>query len=137
MSDSASTRGQGHYVVLLVVAAVAIVTYDALMAWISVTLSFPYFYAMLGSCLLYGAAGFIGARRHGFGRALLLGAWIGLVDASLGWFVSSAIGAGRIPQAAPMLGEWLPTAALVSSVALVCAGVGAGICVVTQTRTRD
>lgn len=135
MNDVASTHRRGGLVALLAIAAASIVGYDAIMAWTSVALSFPYFYAMIGSCLLYGAFGFFGARRFGFGRALLVGAWLGLVDASLGWLVSSAIGAGRIATGLPTLAVWLPTAALVTGVAMVCAGVGAGIGVVTQART--
>ena len=136
MSVPARSDGVARYVGVLALAAVAIVTYDAAMAWASVALVFPYFYAMIGSCLLYGTFGFIAARRFGFGRALLLGAWIGMVDASLGWAVSAAFGAGHIPDGPLTLDAWLPTALLVTAVAMVCAGVGAGIGVVTQKRAR-
>ena len=134
-ASSGSTRaGTGAFVALLMLAAITIVAFDALAAWSSMAVPFPYFYAMLGSCLLYGLFGFIGARRFGFGRALALGAWIGVVDASLGWAVSWAIGAGRVPEGPPTFGEWLPIGALVATVAVVCAGVGAGIGVLARRR---
>lgn len=130
-------HGDGKaFVGLMGMAALAIVAFDALAAWGSLALPFPYFYAMIGSCLLYGVFGFIGARRSGFGRALALGAWVGVVDASLGWAVSVAIGAGPLPQGPLTFGTWLPVGALVATVAMVCAGVGAGIGLVTQKRMR-
>jgi hypothetical protein len=128
--------GNRAFVAWLLLAAVAIVAYDAAMAWVSGALGFPYAYALVGSCLLYGTFGFLAARRFGMGRALLLGAWIGLIDASAGWAVSWSLGANRLAGGAPSFGEWLPVAALVATVALVCAAAGAGLGVLTGRRER-
>jgi hypothetical protein len=133
---TSANAGNRAFVAWLLVAAAAIVAYDAAMAWASGALGFRYSHALVGSCLLYGAFGFLGARRFGMGRALLLGAWVGLVDASAGWAVSWAIGASRLASGAPSFGEWLPIAALVATVALVCAAAGAGLGLLTGRRLR-
>jgi hypothetical protein len=128
----AAVSGKRGFATLLLVAGAVIVAFDAVAAWAALTFRFPYAYALVGSCLLYGTAGFIAARAFGFGRALLLGAWLGLVDASLGWMVSWEIGVSRV--AALDLHRWLMTALLVGTVALVCAATGAGIGVLSRGR---
>jgi hypothetical protein len=123
-------------VALCVAAAATVVGYDALAAWASLAVPFEYRLALVGSCLVYGTFGFVGARRLGFGRALAMGAWMGLVDASLGWAVSWHIGAGRLPGGPPGAGFWLLTALYVGALGLVFAAAGAGLAVVTQSRPR-
>ena len=127
-------RGWAGDVALFLAAAATVVAYDAVASWASLQWGFAYRLALVGSCTLYGLFGFFGARRFGFGRALALGAWMGVVDASLGWAVSWWIGPGQVQSGVPGVGAWLRTAAFVGSVALVCSAAGAGLAVVTQPR---
>jgi hypothetical protein len=121
------TRGERSFATLAITAAATMVAYDAALSWASLAWNFPYTNAVAGSALLYTAFAFAAARRFGFGRALLLGPWLGLVDASLGWFVSWQIGPGRLPAGSLDIATWVMTLAVVVVIATLCAAAGGGL----------
>jgi hypothetical protein len=82
----------------IIAGVIAVVVFDAVAAFASRALGFPYASATLGSYLLYFAVGVFAARTAGSSpvkAAALAAAIAGLADASLGWWVSSLIGPGR------------------------------------------
>ena len=87
-------------------AGVAIVVFDAVASMISRATGFPYTRFAIGSYIIQAAAGFFG-RRSGlaFWGATLLGTWVGLIEATVGWAVSWWIGPGRVegPLSSEML----------------------------------
>ena len=72
----------------------------------------------MGSCLIYAAAGFFGARAGGGVRmGALAGFAAGLVDATAGWLVAAAIGGPALSAYTP--GSTGETAIIVVFVALL------------------
>jgi hypothetical protein len=49
---------------------------------------------------------------------------MGLIDATIGWAISWAIGPGRTPDGTLPLPRWIAAAALVMLTASICAAVG-------------
>lgn len=86
------------YARVLLLAGAAVLLYDGLMAVASIQFGFDYASALgvLGSSLLYAAAGFFGARVRTRTRdGVMAGAFAGLVDSTLGWLLSVLVGVGH------------------------------------------
>ncbi|HEV3192285.1 MAG TPA: hypothetical protein VGY54_17355 [Polyangiaceae bacterium] len=94
--------------------ALAIVVFDALASVASRTLGFSYGYATVGSWLIYAVFGFMIGRRANVGAASLGVAIIAVVEATIGWAVSWAIGPGRPPKGTPSIGILATTVVLVA-----------------------
>ena len=94
--------------------SVAIVAFDALASAAAVRRGFPYAAAPLGAFLIYAAVGFraVRAGKGGVRIGALVGAAMGLVDATLGWAVSRAIA----PEVSPTdvtVPRWMMVAVMV------------------------
>ena len=111
-----------------------VIAFDALAAIASQTVGFPYGYAAFGSAILYIFFAWLIARGSEFWAAVLLGMAMGLVDASVGWAVSWAIGAGRLPPGSLTATAWLLTAVSVVALGAVYGLVGGGIGAITRRR---
>lgn len=86
------------YARVLLLTGAAVLSYDGLVALASRQLGFDYGSGVLGSLLIYAAGGFFGVRARDTTRSgVLAGGFAGLVDSTLGWLLSTAIGP-RIPQ---------------------------------------
>lgn len=84
--------GMNSYTRVLLLTGAAVLSYDGLMALASRQLGFDYGSGVVGSLLIYAAAGFFGTRaRTAVDSGLLAGAFAGLVDGTLGWLLSAAI----------------------------------------------
>ena len=94
------------YALVLLLTAAAVLLYDGLMSVASLHFGFDYASTpgVLGSSLLYAAAGFLGARvRRRIREGVMAGAFAGLVDSTLGWLLSVLVGIGREDlEAAPL-----------------------------------
>ena len=112
----------------------AVIAFDALAAIASQTVGFPYAYAAFGSAVLYIFSAWLIARGSGLWVAVLLGMAMGLVDASAGWAVSWAIGAGRLPPGSLTVTVWLLTAISVVVLGAVYGLIGGGIGAITRRR---
>ena len=110
----------------------AVVAFDALAAIVSQTMGFSYAYAAFGSAVLYIFFAWLIARSSGLRAAVLLGMAMGLVDASVGWAVSWAIGAGKLPPGALTVGVWFLTAISVVILGAVYGLVGGGLAAITR-----
>ena len=90
-------------------------------------LGFPYTDATVGSYILYAIGGFLAARRADLAFAAQVGAVLGLVDATLGWAVSSAIHPNLPPMPRLTLAMWVFVAIVVVLTSVVCALVGGAV----------
>jgi hypothetical protein len=115
----------------------AIVLFDAVASIASRQLGFPYTNATIGSYILYAIGGFLAARRVDVTFAAQLGAVLGLVDATLGWAVSSAIGPNVPPMPRLTIGTWLFVTIVVVVTSVVCALVGGAIGRATRKPSRS
>jgi hypothetical protein len=106
--------------------ALAIVVFDLLASVASRTIGFRYSYATVGSWLIYAAFGFMIGRRVNVGAASLGVAIIALVEATIGWAVSWAIGPGRPPNGIPSIGVLAITVVLVTATGAII-GALAGV----------
>ena len=82
--------------------AIAVVVFDTVMSIASTVIGFSYTSASAGSFLIYFAVGLFAARATGLIRSgTLAGGIVGLVDTTLGWAISWALGAGVPPESEP------------------------------------
>jgi hypothetical protein len=105
----------------------SIVLFDAVASMASRQLGFPYTKAVVGSYVIYAIGGFLAARRAHLAFAAQLGAMLGLVDATLGWAVSSAIGPALPPMPKLTIASWVVVCIVVVLTSSLCALVGGAI----------
>jgi hypothetical protein len=105
---------------------VAVASFDVIAAGASRMTGIPYAWATVGSWLLYAGIGFLAARAtpdSPLRVAALAGLILGLVDVSLGWAASWAIGPGRLAGGLTAA-RWLVTAIFVAALATGVATLG-------------
>ena len=112
---------------MVVGGALVVLAFDTVASVASLVLGFPYFYAIVGSILIYFAVGYFGFRRLGFGRAIGAALMIQLVDATLGWFISWKIGPGALSEEQRTFGFLIATIVFVLIFAAICAVVGGAV----------
>lgn len=117
--------------------AVAVLMFDAIAAWASLTFDFPYGSAAIGSWIIYAVVGFVAGRYSGVLAALVAGVVVGIVDASAGWAISWVIGPGRVPGAELTAARWTAAAIYVAAIAGVAATVGGMIGRYTRPTSSD
>ena len=108
------------------IGAVAIILFDALVAFVSVATGISYAWGSLGSIFLYALVGYSAARtnpRSPLSAAARAGAFVGLADASGGWAISWAIGPGVVQGLTAVV--WILTALFVVVLATGIATLGA------------
>jgi hypothetical protein len=123
----------------ILITALAIVAFDAIASFISRAFHVDYTNFMWLSFLLYVAVGFWGAQRKGFVYGMLLGTFAGLVDSTLGWFVSRMVGPflrTDIPKLEPLIIAIVIIVVTASAFAL--GSLGALLCkLLGRTKTAD
>lgn len=112
--------------------ALSVIAFDAIASAASRLLDFSYSYATLGSAVLYIVLTYLAARRYGLRVALLLGAAMGLVDVTIGWAVSWAIGPGRISIEGLAPTDWFYTGIFAIALGAVFGFIGGGIGALTR-----
>ena len=80
---------------ITVIASSAIVALDTFGSLASKAFGFGYGSLAWGSFLIYAVAGFFAARSGGLRTAAMTSGAVALVDATLGWAISWALGPGR------------------------------------------
>jgi hypothetical protein len=117
--------------------AVAVLALDTIGALASRTLGFEY--AMLApiSFLLYAATGAYVGLTERVSRAVIAGAVVGVIDATLGWAISWVIGPGQ-PQAGERITLFglFNTALFVAVLSAVGAAIGAWLARWARRRSR-
>lgn len=102
----------------------AVIVFDAIASLASMSIGFDYMYSAFGSLLLYGAFGYWAGRVLTIPIATVVGALMGLTDASLGWAVSWILGPGRWEAGLLSPTTWVLTALQVVAVAALCGLLG-------------
>lgn len=103
---------------ILIVGALAILAFDALGALVSQSVGFPYGALAPGSYAIYSIVAILAVRKSSLWTAAMVVGFLGAVDATWGWAISSAIGPGRPDQPVPAIGT-LFTAIFVAATAAV------------------
>ena len=75
---------------------VIVLTFDLVASVTSIVAGIPYGWFSLGSLLIYLSAGYIAAPRFGLPKTIAAVAVVALVDATLGWGLSLALGAASL-----------------------------------------
>lgn len=119
---------------LFALSALSVIAFDAIASFASLLLGFSYSYATLGSAVLYIALTYIAARRFGFGVAILLGVVMGIVDVTIGWAVSWAIGPGRVSIEGLTPTDWIYTGIFAAVLGAVFGLIGGGIGTLVRRR---
>lgn len=114
--------------------ALSVIAFDALASLASLLFGFSYAYATLGSAVLYVVLTYLAARKFGFRIALLLGAAMGLVDVTIGWAVSWAIGPGRISIEGLTPTDWIYTGIFAIVLGAVFGFIGGGVGALVKRR---
>ena len=78
--------------------ALGVLCFDTLGATASRILGFRYGLLTIGTYIIYTFVSYKAGRQAGMAAALTTGASLGLVDSTLGWAISWAIGPGRPSQ---------------------------------------
>jgi hypothetical protein len=118
---------------------VAIVVFDTVMALAARTFGFEYGSppGIAIATAIYFLTAFLAARQRGMVRTGgIVGAGVALVDATVGWAVSWAIGPGASP-AAYLTPEWFAVIAVFVVALGAVVGLGAGWLAVRWTRSRS
>ena len=119
--------------------AVGVVAFDLAMSLASEVLHVPYGWGMVGSIVIYFMLGVLvtrgGETRHPLLHVIVVATLVALVDASLGWAVSWAVGPGK-PDTPLTVTVWLWTALFVIVVAIVTVGLGGAVGRLLPTRRR-
>jgi hypothetical protein len=116
---------------LAVYGSLAVLAFDAIASAASRAVPFPYARASAGSYIIYAVLGFLAWRLGRFSFAAQLGAILGLVDASAGWAISTALHAVTPPMPAitPIL--WAVVAITVMITGVICSLIGAAVAKLT------
>jgi len=107
--------------IVVLVSSLIVIAFDSLGAVAARHWGFPYTRLGIGSLIIYGVAGYMAARASTIRGGVLAAAFVGLVDATIGWIVSSIIGPGRLQYED---GSLINIAIVVFVVVYLAAGVG-------------
>jgi len=113
----------------ILITILIIAGFDAVAAMISRSFHYDFSSFAWVSFLIYLAVGYWGAHRCGAKYGMLLGASAGLVDSTIGWFISRVIGPfieTPIPTLTPAVVA--STIVAVTAMGLVFGLIGAGLC---------
>jgi len=99
--------------VTVLLGAVAVVVYDTVGSFGSRRFGFAYSRLAAGSFLIHLLVGLAAARTGSFGAAVIAGAIVALVEATIGWAISWFVGPGRLAE------EHATTSRLIMTVATV------------------
>lgn len=105
-------------------ASLLVIVFDTVGSIASRQLRFSYVRLMPASFLIYGGVGFLAASFSTLIQAGLAASIVGLVDATVGWAISWAIGPGRLPKGQASLARIVNTIVIVVTIAGVLGVVG-------------
>jgi hypothetical protein len=121
---------------IVLLGGLAIICFDALAAVASQRFGFAYSKASIGSDIIYACIGFLATEgTASITRGILAAAMVGVLDATIGWWVSWLIGPGRIPTGPPSALELLAAVAVVAILGATAGAIG-GLANKWQNRVR-
>ncbi len=115
--------------------AIAILLFDTVASLASRALGFPYGAAAIGSWIIYALTGAYAARSGRIRSGLSAGAVVGLVEATVGWWISVQIGPGMPPEGMPTPWGIAVTVVIVTLLAAAVGTMGAFLRVAWPTRS--
>ena len=80
---------------IVLIGAMAVLVFDTVASVLSLSTGLTYGWFSIGSSALYLIFGYLAARRSKWFFGGLVGAFLGLVDSTLGWTISWTIGPGK------------------------------------------
>lgn len=80
---------------VVLIGSLIVILFDTLASFASINFQIHYGIFSIGSCLIDAGVGFFAAKRNGLAWAVLAAGIVGLVDSTLGWYISWIIGPGR------------------------------------------
>ena len=80
---------------IVLIGAMAVLVFDTATSVLSLATGLTYGWFSIGSSVLYVLFGYLAARRSTWFFGGLVGAFLGLVDSTLGWIISWTIGPGK------------------------------------------
>ncbi len=81
---------------VVLIGAITVILFDTVASLASRNFQLNYGLFSVGSFLIYACVGFFGAKYGSLTLATVAAALIGLIDSTLGWYISWVIGPGRI-----------------------------------------
>jgi hypothetical protein len=102
----------------------AVLLFDAVAATASRATGFQYVWASAGSFVIYSVLGAFAAANGGIRAAVVVGLWVGVVDATIGESISSAIGPRRSALISDGLSYRVLIAIEVALLAVVVSSIG-------------
>jgi hypothetical protein len=120
---------------LLLTGCIAITLFDVLGSIISKQFNFNYTYLFLVSFSIYTICGFCGTRIINLKNGVLIAAFTGFIDSTIGWKISMLLHAntGNIKNA-PTTQAWLVTIVFVTGLAALCGLIGGVIANATRKK---
>jgi hypothetical protein len=109
---------------IIIGASVLVIVFDTLGSVASRQMGFPYVRLIVGSSLIYGTVGYLAAPLVTMAQGGLAASVVGLVDATIGWAISWAIGPGRLPVGQANASKIMNTIVIVVGLAGVLGIVG-------------
>jgi hypothetical protein len=82
--------------IFLLIAFVSILAFDTLASFASKIFQIEYGLFSLGSIVIYTGIGFFGEKYGNLALAIISSAITGIIDSTLGWYISWLIGPGRV-----------------------------------------
>ena len=80
---------------IILIGVAAVILYDVVGSLASLSLGFNYQWLVFGSLVIYSVVGYFSGKRKNAAFGFLAGALMGLVDSTLGWYISWIIGPGK------------------------------------------
>ena len=84
-----------HFFLIILIGAFAVLVFDTIGSLASRNFGFPYYWLTVGSFLIYAGVGLAASKYNGLMYAPLAAGIVGLIDSTLGWYISWVIGPGR------------------------------------------
>jgi hypothetical protein len=110
---------------IILLGSAAVILFDTVASLASRHFGFAYVKASVGSWLICALVGYWAMRSAGMRGVVLAAVAIALVDATVGWAISWAIGPGRLSSGRMTPAEWAAAAVTVILLSLVAASLGA------------
>lgn len=105
----------------------AVLAFDTVASYASLYFGFPYTDAVIGSAVIYCAVGYVCFRCYALIKVVTAALMVGLVDATLGWYISWVIGPGALSLAEKSYSIIVIGVFLIVILSIVCSLIGAGI----------
>ena len=115
----------------LLIGALAVLAFDLIGSILSRAIGFDYTLLAFGSLVIYAAVG-IFASRDFFLLGPIAAGIVGLVDSTLGWYLSWVIGPGKVEDLSPEIA--LLTVLFVTAEATVTGLLAAGVALLVRPR---